>query len=160
MQRMAAVLLFILATVCLSASAQMGHLQNAETIAKIKLSPPELKQIVSAVEATAFDAPDSWEKELRARRISLRAVPGLVLQGTDLLCGATENCQLFVFRRAGKNWAPLFAGEQAPLVEGFSFGPEARQGIKDLHVIANSSAEKRTHATYRFDGKFYRAVNK
>jgi hypothetical protein len=136
----------------------MEHLHHEETLAKLGLPQAELTQVISGVEAAAYDSPDSWEKELRARKISLGAVPGLVLQGTDLLCGATGNCQIFVFRRVGEKWLALFEGEEAPVVEGFSFGPGLAQGIKDLHVISNSSADKSTQATYRFDGKFYRAV--
>ena len=137
--------------------AQTQHLRREETLAKLNLNASELKQVISGVETAAFDSPDSWERELLARRISLGAAPGLVLQGTNLLCGGTGNCQIFVFRRVGRDWVPLFAGEEAPVVEGFSFGPEATQGIKDLHVQANSSAEKSSSRTYRFDGKFYRA---
>ena len=136
----------------------MEHLHHEETLAKLGLPQAELTQVISGVQAAAYDSPDSWEKELRARNISLGAVPGLVLQGTDLLCGATGNCQIFVFRRVGEKWLALFEGEEAPVVEGFSFGPGLAQGIKDLHVISNSSADKSTQATYRFDGKFYRAV--
>ncbi len=156
MRTVAVVVALAIATASL-ASAQIEHLRNDETIAKIKLPAAELKQIISAVEAIAFDSPNSWEKELRARRISLGSAPGLVLQGSDLLCGGTGNCQVFVFRRVGKDWLSLFQAQQAPVVEGFTFGPEARNGIEDLHVIANSSAQKSTHVTYRFDGKFYRA---
>ena len=144
--------------VSVSAFALTGHSPNEETLAKLGLPQAELKQVISGVEAAAYDSPDSWEKELRARRVSLGAAPGLVLRGTDLLCGATGNCQIFVFRRVGDKWLALFEGEQAPVVEGFSFGPGLAQGIKDLHVISNSSADKSAQATYRFDGKFYRAV--
>ncbi|HKU23700.1 MAG TPA: hypothetical protein VJQ50_21990 [Terriglobales bacterium] len=136
----------------------MEHLRREETLAKLNLSAPELKQVISGVEAAAFDSPASWEKELRARKISLGAVPGLVLQGTDLLCGATGNCQIFVFRRTGDKWLALFEGEEAPVVEGFSFGPDGNRGIKDLHIAANISADRSSHKTYCFDGKFYRAV--
>ena len=151
----AAILALTAVTVAL---AQTQRLRTDETIAKLNLSATELKQVISGVEAAAFDSPDSWEKELRGRRLSLGAAPGLVLQGTDLLCGGTGNCQIFVFRRVGKNWAPLFAGEEAPIVEGFSFGPEAQKGVKDLHVQANASAGKAARTVYRFDGEFYRAA--
>lgn len=144
--------------VSLSAFALTDHLRDEETLAKLGLPQTELTQLISGVEAAAYDAPDSWEKELRARRVSLGTAPGVVLQGTDLLCGATGNCQIFVFRRVSDTWLALFEGEEAPVVEGFSFGPGLAQGIEDLHVISNSSADKSTQATYRFDGKFYRAV--
>jgi len=150
---------FVLAlAVSLFAFAQTGHLRNDETLAKLNLPQSELTQVISGVEEAAFDSPDSWEKELRARKISLGVVPGLVLQGTDLLCGATGNCQIFVFRRVDDKWLALFQGEEAPVVEGFSFGPDGKLGIKDLHVAANVSADRSSHNTYRFDGKFYRAM--
>lgn len=151
-------LAFALVANSLLAWGQMQHLRREEALGRLNLSATELKQVISGVEAAAFDSPDSWEKELLGRRIPLGAAPGLVLQGTDLLCGGTGNCQIFVFRRAGQDWVPLFAGEQAPVVEGFSFGPEGTQGIKDLHVQANSSADKSSSGTYRFDGKFYRQL--
>ena len=144
--------------VSLFASAQKDHLRADETIAKLNLPQSELTQVISGVEAAAFDSPDSWEQELRARKISLGSVPGLVLQGTDLLCGATGNCQVFVFRRVDDKWLALFESEEAPVVEGFSFGPDEKLGIQDLHTAANISAAQSSHKTYRFDGKFYRAV--
>ena len=158
MKKAGAVLAFALAVTPLFAWGQMQHLRREETVAKLNLSASELKQVISGVEAAAFDSPDSWDQELLARRISLGAAPGLVLQGTNLLCGGTGNCQIFVFRKVGQDWAPLFASEEAPVVEGFSFGPEATRGIKDLHVQANNSADKSASRTYRFDGKFYRAA--
>jgi hypothetical protein len=154
----AVILALAIATNSLLAWGQMQHLGREETLAKLNLSASELKQVISGVEGAAFDSPDSWEKELLGRRISLGAAPGLVLQGSSLLCGATGNCQIFVFRRTGNDWVPLFAADQAPVVDGFSFGPEATRGIRDLHVQANSSADTRSSKTYRFDGKYYRAM--
>ena len=158
MKKAGAVLAFALAVSTLFALGQMQHLRREETLGKLNLSASELTQVIAGVEAAAYDSPDSWEKELLARRVSLGAAPGLVLQGTNRLCGGTGNCQIFVFRRVGQDWVPLFAGEEAPVVEGFSFGPETTRGIKDLHVQANSSADKNSSGTYRFDGKFYRAA--
>jgi hypothetical protein len=158
MKKAGAVLAFALAVSTLFALGQMQHLRREETLGKLNLSASELTQVIAGVEAFAYDSPDSWEKELLARRVSLGAAPGLVLQGTNLLCGGTGNCQIFVFRRVGQDWVPLFAGEEAPVVEGFSFGPETTRGIKDLHVQMNSSAAKSSSKTYRFDGKFYRAA--
>ena len=150
------VLALALVTNTLLALGPMQHLRNEETLAKLNLNATELKQVISGVEALAFDSPDSWEKELVGRRISLGSAPGLVLQGTHLLCGATGNCQIFVFRRDGKDWVPLFAGQGAPIIEGFSFGPGSSHGIKDLHVVSNRSAESGAGVLYKFDGKFYR----
>ena len=141
-----------------SALAQAHGLGPKDTFAAARLSAKEVREITDGVEQSAFDTPDSWESELRVRRVDLGNGSGIVVQGTKLLCGGTGNCQIFVFRRVGQDWVPLFAGEEAPVVEGFSFGPEATRGIKDLHVQANSSADKSSSGTYRFDGKFYRAA--
>jgi hypothetical protein len=156
MKKAGAVFAFAFIIHALLAVGQMQQLRREESLATLNLNASELKQVISGVEAAAFDSPDSWEKELLGRRISLGAAPGLILQGTDLLCGGTGNCQIFVFRRVNKDWVPLFASKDAPVVEGFSFGPGSTQGITDLHVISNSSAERSAGVTYKFDGKFYR----
>ncbi|HEX5235737.1 MAG TPA: hypothetical protein VFW25_10450 [Silvibacterium sp.] len=128
-----------------------------DTLAAAKLSPTELHQILDAVEQSAYDTPDSWDDELRAKRVDLGESPGIVLQGRKLLCGATGNCQLFVFRKVNDKWVSLFAGSEVPVVEGFRFGPGVTHGIKDLTVSSNSSAESSERITYKFDGQLYRA---
>jgi len=40
----------------------------------------ERKQIIDQVENTSFDAPDSWDTELRVRRISLGQADGLIIE--------------------------------------------------------------------------------
>jgi hypothetical protein len=77
----------------------MDHLKASETLRAAKLSSTEIKQICEQVETTSFDVPDSWEKELRGQRVSLGNEDGLVIQGTELLCGGTGNCQTWVLRR-------------------------------------------------------------
>ena len=134
---------------------KMDHLKDTETFHSTRLSPAEVKQISEEVERTAFDTPDSWESELRVRRISLGESSGLVLQGTKLLCGATGNCQTWVLRRAGNQWRWLFES-QAPIASMFGFATEASNGIKNFVVVANSSASDSKYVVYKFDGKFYR----
>lgn len=67
---------------------QMQSLTAKDTWAAAKLSPAEIQQITAAVEDSAFDTPDSWEQELRVRRVDLGGGPGIA-QGTKLLCGGT-----------------------------------------------------------------------
>ena len=71
----------------------MDHLKASETLQAAKLSSTEIKQICEQLETTSFDVPESWETELRGRRVSLGNEDGLVIQGTELLCGGTANCQ-------------------------------------------------------------------
>src|SRR5438552_13765566 len=65
----------------------MDHLKASETLQAAKLSSTEIKQICEQLETTSFDVPDSWETELRGRRVSLGNEEGLVIQGIELLCG-------------------------------------------------------------------------
>jgi hypothetical protein len=140
------------------AFSQMQSLDAKETFAAARLSSQEAAEVIRAVSNSAFDIPDSWETELRARRVDLGTEPGLVLQGTILLCGGTGNCQIFVLRKVNHRWTSLFGNEQAPIGEGYLFGPKATNGIKDLTVVANDSFDHSSRVKYRFDGVAYTAV--
>jgi hypothetical protein len=141
----------------IAAPAQSQTLAEKDTLASAKLSATERRQIISAVEQLAFDTPESWGKELRVRRVELGSSPGIIVQGTDLLCGGTGNCQLFIFRRVNDKWVSLFGDDQAPMADGFELGPGITHGIKDLTVTTTSSAKSTQRVIYRFDGRHYRA---
>ncbi|HKF51402.1 MAG TPA: hypothetical protein VKB26_03755 [Candidatus Acidoferrales bacterium] len=134
--------------------AQMQSLTAKDTWSSAKLSTQEIHQITAAVEDSAFDTPDSWEGELRVRRVDLGGSPGIVAQGTKLLCGGTGNCQIFVLRKTNDKWLSLFKAD-APIGDGFQLGRSLTHGIKDLTVTMNSSAAKSGHTVYKFDGQFY-----
>jgi len=140
------------------AASQPQSLGERETLAAARLSVQELRRILEVIEESAYDTPDSWTKELRARRVDLGAGPGLVLQGTTLLCGGTGNCQLFIFRKVNDQWVSLFGRDQAPLAESFGFGPGVTHGVKDLTLATNSSAQPTQRVTYKFDGQIYRST--
>jgi hypothetical protein len=70
----------------------------------------QIRQITAQIEKTSFDAPDSWEQELRIRRVALGQADVLVVRGTSLLCGATGNCQAWVFLRSQQQWRNLIQG--------------------------------------------------
>jgi len=140
-----------------AAFAQMQSVGLNETFSFAKLSAKEVQEIIAGVEKSAFDTPDSWEKELRVRRVDLGNAPGVVVRGTALLCGGTGNCQIWVFRSVSGKWVSLFGDAGAPVAEGFQLGPTATQGIKDLTISANVSAEGAKRTTYKFEGKVYRA---
>lgn len=115
----------------------------------------KISQLDPTLEKLAYDIPASWNTELRAKPIDLGSSPGLVLEGTDLLCGGTGNCQIFVFRRLNNGWISLFQG-QAPICEVFTIGPGTTNGIKNLTVATNQGAETAQRVAYHFDGRFYR----
>lgn len=142
--------------ITLPIAAQMQGMHARDTFATAHLSRPEVQQILKQVEQSAYDVPDDWISELRVKRVDLGSSPGLVLQGSKLLCGATGNCEIWVFRKVGNTWLSLLPGDEAPIAEGFQLGPAKSGGIKDFTIVANSSAEAATTITYSFDGRRYR----
>lgn len=147
------------------ASAQAGNLPQkvawlkelsaSETFLAANLTTVEREQITGQLERTSFDIPDSWESELRVRRVSLGEVDGLLIRETRLLCGGTGNCETWFFRRSQGDWVNLFE-QEAPIVSGFGFEQQATGGIKNFLVTANSSAATERRILFRFDGEFYR----
>jgi len=136
---------------------QQQSLGSNDTFAAAGLTSTEVQEIVAGLERSAYDAPESWSAELRAKRVDLGGSRGIILQATKLLCGGTGNCQLFVFRQERGHWRSLFENEQAPIAESFQFGPAIAHGIKDLTVVTRMSAVDGQRVTYTFDGSVYRA---
>jgi hypothetical protein len=149
--------LFSFLTFSTTALAQMESLGPKDSLSVASVTTKEIHEIIAGVKKSAYDAPKSWITELRLRRVDLGNGPGIVVQGTSLLCGGTGNCQIWVFRKANAHWVSLFANDHAVLAEGFNFGPSAKHHIKDLTIITNSSAESSKQVTYKFDGRLYRA---
>lgn len=137
---------------------KMDHLKDTETWQQVRLSGFEVNQILKQVEATAYDTPESWQKELRVRRVSLKSADGLVVQGTSLLCGGTGNCQTWVFRREGRNWVCLFR-DTAPIAGGFGFEQQATKGIPNLVLSTHISADETGYSVFTYDGKLYSSSN-
>lgn len=130
-------------------------LRAEETFAASKAGDAEQKQIITDVEKTSFDAPESWNKELVVRRVQLGSADGLIVRGTQLLCGGTGNCQTWVFRHSEGKWLNLFE-QEAPVVSSFGFEQETAAGIKNFVVEANNSAGQSKWIEYQFDGEYYR----
>ena len=139
------------------ALTQMQSLGAKDTLNLVGLSAKEVQEIVEEVERSAYDTPDDWKKELRVRRVDLGNSPGMIVQGSELLCGGTGNCQTWVFRKTNNKWMSLFPNDRVPIAESFRLGPGVTGGIKDFTIVANSSADAERRVTYKFNGKFYRA---
>jgi len=133
----------------------LKDLNANESFLAAKLTAEERKQIIDQVEMTGFDVPDSWDSELRARRVSLGEADGLVIRGTQLLCGGTGNCQTWIFRRSQGQWFNLFE-QEAPIASGFGFEQETTNGIVNFLVSAKGSAAEENRILFKFDGKVYR----
>lgn len=117
----------------------------------------EVRQIVTQVEKSSFDRPKSWENELRVRRVALGASEVLIIRGSDLLCGATGNCQTWVFLHRRGQWIDLFPS-QAPMASGLGFEERGSLGLKDAVTVTALGPDMDRYTVWRFDGRVYRAV--
>ena len=137
-----------------AAQAQIKSMEKGR-VAAAELSAVEIDGMINEVKKSAYDVPKSWRAELQFREVDLGGGPGVIVQGTNLLCGGTGNCQIWVFRRAKGKWVSLFKNNQAVLADAFQFGPAQTHHIKDLTVTTNISAEETRRVTYKFDGGRY-----
>lgn len=155
---MKTVALFVCSVFLLALSAASEQRAGPEAVfAGVGLRAEEAREILADIAQSAYDTPASWSAELRVKRVDLGASPGIVVQGTNLLCGGTGNCQLFVFQQTHGHWVSMFENGHAPIVDAFQFGPRISHGIKDLTVTTNMSANTVQYVRYEFDGRFYRA---
>jgi hypothetical protein len=129
---------------------------DKDDIAAARLSAAEAKQILDQIEQTSFDTPDSWQAELRLRRLPIAGSDGLVVRGTAILCGGTGNCETWLFRRSNGAWAKMFDGE-APVISGLGFGRHVSHEMPDLIATASLSSSTSSYVVYVFDGTVYRA---
>jgi hypothetical protein len=152
----------ILAALAASLASAQSELPEARflrvdyTFRDAAIPPSQIRQITAQIEKTSFDAPDSWEQELRIRRVAMGQADVLVVRGTSLLCGATENCQAWVFLRSQQRWRNLIQGP-APLASGLGFEERVSAGLKNLVLVTNAGRQKDRYTRYRFNGQFYRA---
>ena len=135
----------------------LSELADSEIFPTANLSVAEQKSVLDQIESTSFDVPESWFAELRVRRISLGTSEGMIVRATRFLCGATGNCETWVFRRTAAGWINMLDGE-APIASGIGF---VRQNlpVRDLVITANSSASTSDLTRYTFDGHVYRRSN-
>jgi hypothetical protein len=72
--KLSALLLLNTVLVCASpATSQMRNLGAKDTFAVARLTAEEIQKIVTEIEQSAYETPDSWESELRVRRVDLGA---------------------------------------------------------------------------------------
>ena len=133
--------------------------QSGSALSQLGLPKEAIRQIMRDIEATAYDTPKSWDKELRAETMRLGNAHALIVKGSDMLCGATANCQVWVFRKSDRGWRLLIDRKEALIADGLSFGPKKTRGIQDMHVTTNSSVSSQSSYTCKFDGAVYRAAD-
>ncbi len=139
--------------------ARDSHSSSSDTLSGANLPKDAIREILKAVEATAYDTPKSWDIELRIEHLQLGDAPALVVKGSDLLCGATANCQVWVFRRSARGWHLVLDPEQPLIVDSVMFGPKMTRGVEDLVVTTNWSTSSAKKYTYKFDGAIYRKTD-
>src|SRR3974390_1656238 len=139
--------------------ARESHPSSADTLSGANLPKDAIQQILKEIEATAYDTPKSWEAELRIEHLQLGDAPALVVKGSDLLCGPTANCQVWVFRRSAGGWRFFLCRETRIIVDSVMFGPKKTRGVEDLVVTTNWSTSSAKKYTYNFDGAVYRKTD-
>ena len=128
---------------------------DTDTFVDSGLKSAARREIFDAVAVTAYDTPESWDAELRVRRERVGPWFIAVVRGTSLLCGATGNCQTWLFRLDGKHWVNVVAAGQAPIVDALSLTRAGRGRPWRLMTRAHVSAEERRFTDYRFDGRTF-----
>jgi hypothetical protein len=132
----------------------LTQVRSQDTFSAVGLARADQQQILKQVETSSFDIPDSWLAELRVGRVSLGTSAGLVVRGTQLLCGGTGNCQTWLFQRGNGKWRNMFDGE-APVVSSVGLVRQ-NAAVRDLVTTTHLSAERELWTRYRFDGHVYR----
>jgi hypothetical protein len=133
----------------------MSQLGAGDKFQGAKLPRQEVEQIIAQVETTSFDWPDSWDSELRIRRVSLGDQEGVIVQGTNLLCGGSGNCQTWILHQLEGRWTGLLEN-QAHLISGFGLLPNLSNGIRDLVTVTNAGGNRDLYTFFVFDGSRYR----
>ena len=128
---------------------------TVDTFVESGLRPAARKEIFDSVAITAYNTPDSWDTELRVRHERIGPWHVAVVRGTSLLCGASGNCQTWVFRLDGKHWVNVIAAGQAPIVDGISLTRAGRNRPWRLATRTRISAEEGKFTDYRFDGRLF-----
>jgi len=134
----------------------MEHLRPAETVSAAGLAAAEKRAILDQLDKTSFDTPDSWDTEALIRHVRLGDSDGLVIQGSKLLCGATGNCEIWVFRKTPNGWRNLFNGN-APLASAFGFDSVKSNGVPNLVLETHVSADVTRRTVFAFNGSAYQA---
>ena len=138
-----------------SASAQQKQSLGAQnTWAAAHISQQDQRQIIDALQASAFDEPSSWLTEFRLRQIDQNRQRILIVSAAHDLCGATGNCQLWVFRRSAGHWSSLLP--EPCMAEWFRILPTSNRGMPDLLIATHLGDGPPNLNHFRFDGRSYK----
>jgi hypothetical protein len=136
-------LVLLLAT---SASAQQpawdltGVHQPTQPISQ--LNPPDRHAILKRLQIA--------DSQLHGEQLAFGKDPAFAIQGLGpILCGATGNCEFWVFDAAHQILLETSA-------QGFKLLPETHSGRPDLLTTMHDSAFEADAARWQFDGRRYR----
>ena len=124
---------------------------------RVGLSDEQRGEIISQVSASSPDSPEDWNSELRVRRVIVAGHPYLLVRGSRFLCGATGNCQTWLFRWIKGKWLSVIRGEP-PLVSDLRWR-WLRGGVVELTGCNVFSAQYRDCTNWNLTGvKFTRII--
>lgn len=115
---------------------------------------PVPQPILKELKANPNDCPPETEPE-RADAFLVRGVRATIvaIRGhSSCYCGATGNCQLWIYRRLHGKYEELL---QTGNVSGFGFLKSKTNGLPDLVIWSHDSAQRSPGALWKFDGTSY-----
>ncbi len=123
-----------------------------QSLADARLTIEERAQIYKAIDT---DPPSEREAVLSARvdsiKLARRGPAQIFVRVSRRMCGATGNCEMFVFVRQRGKLKMVFEEN------GYDLNVErnTHHGFHDLTVPHNYSAWESTYAAYRWNGREY-----
>lgn len=148
---------------CLASGAAKTSLPHVidlsaqDTFIKAGIGRAQQSEIAKLIERSSADWEQSRITQMRARRVSLAPgkMDGLILHSTAPEdCGATGNCLLVVLRQHGGHWQLILPEAFA---DGFGVSRIMHNGVYDLAISTNESADKSSLTVLTFDGTRYRS---
>ena len=106
---------------------------------------------------TVDTARDSLSTYLVAVPLELNRddTPELIVRGTRMMCGATGNCPVWIFRRSEGGFERLL---YATTVQTIVAQSTVTRGYRDVLTSGHGSATESEYTLYQFDGRVYRAI--
>ena len=137
--------------------SDLQSLTSADTFESAQISKAAQAQIAEMLEGSSADWDRARMAQLRARRVLL--TPGkkdglAVLSTASADCGATGNCFFSILQQAGDGWKVLLPDAT---IDGFAITKDVHNGLYDVKLSANQSAETSMISVMEFNGTEYHA---
>jgi hypothetical protein len=139
--------------------AQMHGSHQAAGISEGDLDDPTVAEIIARIVGKGGEdmpAAKDMEEELIATHLDFGegAENGLVVQGSEKLCGATGNCQMWFFRKVAEKWLLIGIGgnDDETSASMFAAVPPKHGGLFEVILGSHLSSSEAAFGLFWFDG--------